>query len=65
MEWLKWLLKFSFYKYVGIAFMALGPLFFMYRYIYLHVHIYEVLIGGGLTFATGVIIWLLSFDPYR
>ncbi|MBN2368669.1 hypothetical protein JXC34_06620 [Candidatus Woesearchaeota archaeon] len=64
-EWWKWLMEFSFFKYIGLAFMILGPLVFMYRRLFLDTHMYELLIGGGLTFATGVVIWMLSWDPYK
>jgi hypothetical protein len=63
-EWYKWVLKYSFLKYLSLAIMILGPYFFVYRIIFLEKELYSNMVYSGMTMCLGIVIWLISWDPY-
>lgn len=64
LEWYKWILKFSFLKYISLAIMILGPYYFFYRIIFLGQNQTTNMIYSAVAMIIGIIIWLISWDPY-
>ncbi|MCM2325065.1 MAG: hypothetical protein NDI94_01260 [Candidatus Woesearchaeota archaeon] len=63
-EWYKWLLRFSILKYIALSFMTLGPFFFIYQIIFNGLSVSQNMIYSAISFIIGIIIWLISWDPY-
>jgi hypothetical protein len=63
-EWYKWVLKYSFLKYVSLAIMILGPYYFFYKIIFLEMDINQNMIYSGATVCIGIVLWTVSWDPY-
>jgi len=64
-ETYKYILSFHPVKYLGIFIMILGPLFFIYRFIFLKTMLYEVTFGSFGFLLIGAFIWNLGWDPYH
>lgn len=63
-EWYKWLLKYSFFKYIALGIMIVGPYYFFYRIIFLGQSFNQNMIYSGISLILGVIIWIIVWDPY-
>ncbi len=63
-EWYKWLLKFHPLKYIGIAIMIFGPLYFIYRFIFLQSTSLELVFACIGFLVLGSFIWTFGWDPY-
>jgi hypothetical protein len=64
-EWYKWLLNFNILKCLSIAIMIIPPLYFIYRVIFLDSDILGVVIYSAISIIIGIVIWLISWDPYK
>jgi hypothetical protein len=64
LEWYKWLLKFHPLKYLGIAIMTIGPLYFIYRFIFIGSTSFELGFACAGFLVLGSFIWSLGWDPY-
>lgn len=63
-EWYKWLLSFNPAKYISLAIMTAGPMFFIYRIVFLDAEAQPALLYASGTFLVGMLIWIASWDPY-
>jgi hypothetical protein len=60
----KYILKFHPVKYLGIAIMTFGPLYFIYRFIFLGSQAYELVFACLGFLVLGSFVWSLGWDPY-
>jgi hypothetical protein len=59
--WYKWVLSYNPQKYLAILLMILGPLYFIYRYIFAD-HNWSDFLQGGALFLLGVLIWMFAWE---
>ncbi len=64
LETYKYILKFHPVKYFGIFIMVFGPLFLIYRFVFLNSQLYELIIGILGSLLMGSFVWSLGWDPY-
>jgi hypothetical protein len=64
LEWYKWLLSFSIPKYFALFLMVVGPLFFIYKIIFISSNTATMMIYAGISFVIGTILWIINWDPY-
>jgi hypothetical protein len=60
----KYVLKFHPVKYLGILVMICGPLYLIYRHIFLMDGLAFMAMGSGGLLLLGGFIWQLGWDPY-
>ena len=61
-DWYKYILKFHPVKYFGIFVMLFGPLYVIYRYIFLNSHLTQLVLGFLGFVLLGSFIWSLGWD---
>ncbi len=63
-ETYKYILQFHPIKYLGIAIMIFGPLFVIYRFVFLQSPLYELLFGIIGSVLMGSFVFSVGWDPY-